>query len=136
MAASEGQIRETLGALEQSLRAGLPLTRTEWTMGLPPKLAGPLKAAVNAGRPLAESLFKVLGLFPYERLLLEAGEGAGSSTEFRLAVSLAGLFTKGIGSLRQHIEPVAIGTDRASGEPLVFFIDESSAAASVIRLIS
>ncbi len=61
-----------------------------------------------------------------------AGEGTGSSTEFRLAVSLAGLFTRGIGSLRQHIEPVAIGKDRATGNPLVFFVDESSAAASVV----
>lgn len=78
MASSDGQIRETLSALEQSLRAGLPLTRTEWTMGLPPKLAGPLKASVTAGKPLAESLWRVLGLFPYERLLLEAGEGSGN----------------------------------------------------------
>jgi general secretion pathway protein F len=78
MAASEGQIRETLSALEQSLRAGLPLTRAEWTMGLPTKLAAPLKASVNAGKPLAEALHQVLGLFPYEQLLLQAGEGSGN----------------------------------------------------------
>jgi len=85
----------------------------------------------TSSRWRADKYLKPVPLLSH-RWLLEAGAGTGSSTEFRLAVSLAALFTKGIGSLRQHIEPVAIGKDRASREPLVFFVDESSAAASVV----
>jgi CRISPR-associated protein Csx17 len=55
--------------------------------------------------------------------LIEANDG---STEFRLAASLAGIHSTGVGPLRKHLEPVASRRDS------VFFVDESAAMASVV----
>jgi CRISPR-associated protein Csx17 len=65
--------------------------------------------------------------------LIQASEGSGNTLEFRLAACLAGLSgSKGVTTLRQSIEPVAFGKNREDNRRLAFFVDESSAAASVV----
>jgi CRISPR-associated protein Csx17 len=65
--------------------------------------------------------------------LFQAGEGSGNTLEFRLAACLAGLSgSKGLGTLRQSIEPVAFGKDREADRRLAYFVDESAALASMV----
>lgn len=80
----------------------------------------------------AEKLLKPVPLLS-PAWLVQAGDGSGNTLEFRLAACLAGLSgTKGIGTLRQSIEPIALGRDRDADRRLAYFVDESAAIASMV----
>jgi len=70
----------------------------------------------------AEKFLKPVPLLSPEWLI----EADDDSSEFRLAASLAGIYSPGVGAFRKHLEPVVTGHQK------VFFADESAAATSVV----